>query len=114
MRCSCLKILAESDSGVSPSITFTALWRMIGPESTSGTTKCTVHPETFTPCAKACSCAFSPGNEGRSAGWTFIILPLKASTNAGESSRMNPASSTRPDCRASPPSSSSVASSFLS
>ena len=63
--------------------TGTGRWRMIGPESTPSSTKCTVTPVIRTPCSSAWPIASRPGNEGSSAGWTLITRPGEAATNAG-------------------------------
>src|ERR1700731_4074181 len=53
MRCSTSKTRAASVSTVSPATTGTASCMIIGPESTSGATKCTVAPCIFTPAEPA-------------------------------------------------------------
>ena len=64
---------------------------MIGPESISGTTKCTVAPWIFTPAASARACVSRPLNAGSSDGWMLSIRPLPAlARTSGVSSRMNP------------------------
>ena len=52
-RCSSTKIRDASVSQVSSSSTGTVACTIIGPESTGSSTKCTVHPENFTPCSSA-------------------------------------------------------------
>ncbi len=52
---------------------------IIGPLSVPSSTKCTVHPDTFTPYSNAFWCTFipyipSPQKLGINEGWMFIIL----------------------------------------
>ena len=72
----------------------------IGPASSSGVTKCTVAPLTFTPWSRACRCASTPGNAGSSDGWMLRTRRGNASQNSGPSRRMNPARHTSPTPRA--------------
>ena len=73
----------ESVSSVSFSSTGTARWTMMGPASSSAVTRCTVTPLTLTPCARACRCAWRPGNEGSNDGWMFTIRFGKRRDEAG-------------------------------
>ena len=95
MRCSCSRIRADSVSTVSASSTGTAACMTMGPASSSGVTKCTVAPVTFTPCSSAWRWASVPGNAGSSDGWMLRIAFGNASQNPGPSRRMKPARQTR-------------------
>src|SRR5256885_2566309 len=81
-------------SAVSFSWIGTAAWRMIGPVSTPSVTKWTVHPDSLTPQSSACCWAFSPGNDGRSAGLMFMIRLEYASMSTRVTIFMYPASAT--------------------
>src|SRR5213594_1286163 len=94
MRCSSARMRASRVSTVSFSWTGTAACRMIGPVSTPSVTKWTVHPDTLTPQASACCWAFRPGNDGRSAGWMFMIRLGYASMSTRVTIFMYPASAT--------------------
>src|SRR5713101_307495 len=94
MRCSSARMRASRVSAVSFSWTGTAACRMIGPVSTPSVTKWTVHPDTLTPQSSACCWAFSPGNDGRSAGWMFMIRLGYASMSTRVTIFMYPASAT--------------------
>ena len=67
---------------------------MIGPESISGTTKCTVAPCSFAPAASARAWVSRPLKAGSRAGWMLIRRPSHCRTNHGVSSRMKPARQT--------------------
>src|SRR5436309_9393736 len=94
MRCSSARMRASRVFTVSFSWTGTAACRMIGPVSTPSVTKWTVHPDTLTPQASACCWAFRPGNDGRSAGWMFMIRLGYASMSTRVTIFMYPASAT--------------------
>ena len=70
--------------------TGTAACAMIGPESISGTTKCTVAPCSFAPAASARAWVSRPLNAGSSAGWMLRRRPSHCRTNHGVKSRMKP------------------------
>src|SRR5690606_15334404 len=82
------------DSSSSGSTT-TGSCAMIGPVSTPVSTKCTVDPVTLPPIASASATACMPGNAGSNAGCVLITRFGKVSRNAGPSSFMNPAETTR-------------------
>src|SRR5881396_2791060 len=94
MRCSSARMRASRVSTVSFSWTGTVACRMIGPMSTPSVTKWTVHPDNLTPQSSACCWAFSPGNDGRSAGWMFMIRLGYASMSTRVTIFMYPASAT--------------------
>src|SRR5262245_62081470 len=82
---------------------------MIGPPSSWEVTRWTVAPDTRTPWVRACRCASSPGNAGRSEGWIFRIRSGNAASIGAPTSRMKPARQTR-STRASRSSATSAAS----
>ena len=67
----------------------------IGPESISGTTKCTVAPCTLAPASSARLWVSRPLNAGSSAGWMLSMRPCHCATKPGVSSRMKPARQTK-------------------
>ena len=79
--------------------TGTAACATMGPASSSGVTKCTVAPLTFTPCSSACRCASTPGKDGKQRGVDIQDGIGKRVAEAGPSRRMNPARHTRLDLR---------------
>src|SRR2546422_5317689 len=93
--CSCSRMRAERDSGVSSTRTGTALWRITGPPSTLSSTKWIVQPLTFAPHAMASACAWAPGNAGSREGWTLMIRSGNSFTKYPVMRRMNPANTTR-------------------
>src|SRR6185436_2469308 len=91
MRCSCSRIRSDRLSAVSSSLTVTGACSTMGPASSSGVTKCTVAPDTFTPWATACCCASSPGKAGSREGWMLSTALGNARMKSALSRRMNPA-----------------------
>ena len=60
-------------------------------ESSSGTTKCTVHPEMRTPASSTCLCTCRPLKAGSSEGWMLMSRPSQLRTKLSDRTRMKPA-----------------------
>ena len=85
------RMRAASVSAESSGNTGTAACNTIGPPSSSGVTRCTVQPATFTPCARAWAGASVPGKAGSSDGCTFRTGPVNFARNPALKRRMKPA-----------------------
>ena len=64
-------------ASVSSVCTGTAACSTMGPVSTPSSTKCTVAPDTRTPCSSAWRCGCRPGKAGRSEGWMLRSRPAE-------------------------------------
>src|SRR5512139_606621 len=94
MMCSAACTRAERLATSSPGSTGTRDWITAGPPSSSAVTKCTVTPCSRSPAASARAWVSSPGWRGSSEGWMFSMRPAYRATNAPDSTRMKPASTT--------------------